>query len=108
MSLDVYLKCECCQSTLYEANITHNLGDMARQAGIYHVVWRPEEVGITRAKQLIPPLQTALWLIKMYPDFFKQFNARNGWGLYKHFVPWLRKYLEACIQYPEALVEVSR
>jgi len=108
MSLDVYLKCECCWGILYEANITHNLGTMAEQAGIYRAMWRPEEIGITRAKQLIEPLQAALWLMERDPDFFKRFNVRNGRGLYKHFVPWLKGYLEACIRYPEALVEVSR
>lgn len=59
MSLDVYLqgepkkvKCYCdCghehereeSERFYSANITHNLGNMAQAAGIYHPVWRPEE-----------------------------------------------------------------
>ena len=40
MSLDVYLekpKCSTCGHVglVYEANITHNLGPMAKEAGIY-------------------------------------------------------------------------
>lgn len=35
-------------------------------------------------------------------------NSPNGWGTYKYFVPWLEKYLAACKEYPDAVVEVSR
>ena len=34
---------------VYSANITHNLGGMADEAGIYEALWRPEEVGIAKA-----------------------------------------------------------
>jgi hypothetical protein len=93
---------------VYDANITHNLSAMAGEAGIYEAVWRPEEVGITKAAQLIDPLQTALAMMKEDPERFKKHNASNGWGLYKHFLPWLEKYLAACEEYPEASVSVSR
>ena len=60
MSLDVYLsprKCRHCGHAQegYSSNITHNLGAMAREAGIYEACWRPEEIGITKAAQLIEP-----------------------------------------------------
>ena len=41
---------------VYSANITHNLTKMADEAGIYECLWRPEEIGITKAGQLIEPL----------------------------------------------------
>ena len=71
MSLDIYLEipagierwCECLRCGKlhtttspeegYEANITHNLSRMAQDAGIYHYLWRPEEMNITQAGQLI-------------------------------------------------------
>jgi hypothetical protein len=93
---------------VYDRNITHNLNAMASEAGIYECCWRPDEVGITRAKQLIKPLQDGLALLKSDPERFKKFDATNGWGTYDHFVPWVEKYLEACEQYPEAEVRVSR
>jgi hypothetical protein len=93
---------------VYQSNITHNLGAMARAAGIYHELWRPEEIGITRAKQLIQPLKTGLAKLKKDPDEFKVHNASNGWGLYENFVPWVERYLDACIENPEASVSVSR
>jgi len=34
---------------VFTANITHNLGEMARQAGLYGVLWEPETCGIQTA-----------------------------------------------------------
>ncbi len=125
MSLDVYLtgktsevpcSCSCCQNEhtrketeeFYSSNITHNLGEMAAEAGIYEACWRPEEIGITTAAQLIEPLRAGLVLMKSDPPRFEKHNAANGWGLYEHFVPWVEKYLAACEDYPTATVNVSR
>jgi len=93
---------------LFDANITHNLGTMAEEAGIYKHLWRPEEINIKNAGELIEPLEKGLNLMKADPERFKQFNAENGWGLYKHFVPWVEKYLEACKENPKALISSSR
>jgi len=120
MSLRVYLydtetlTCECGkkhqikQDECFSQNITHNLGAMADEGGFYEALWRPEEVGITQAKQLIPILRKAIADMEDNPARFEKHNAPNGWGLYEHFLPWLRKYLEACLQYPEAVISVSR
>lgn len=107
MSLDVYLTVT--QPTeVYSANITHNLGAMAAEAGIYQHLWRPEEIGITKAADLIEPLRAGLALMKADPPRFEKHNAPNGWGLYKHFVPFVETYLAACIEQPDADVRVSR
>lgn len=107
MSLDVYLEVvQPCQ--VFEANITHNLTSMANEAGIYKELWRPEEVGITVARQLIEPLTKGLELMKSDPERFERHNPSNGWGSYKGFVPWIERYLDACREYPEAAVRVSR
>lgn len=93
---------------VYSANITHNLGGMAREAGIYQHLWRPEEIGVTKAKQLIEPLAQGLTLLKSDPERFKKHNPPNGWGSYDRFIPWIEEYLAACIMNPDADVEVSR
>lgn len=125
MSLDVCLtgdvvECECwcdrCghqhsrqhREVLFSSNITHNLGSMAREAGIYMHLWRPEEIGITRARELVKPLQDGLELLEADQRRFKKFNSPNGWGMYEHFVPWVREYLQACRRFPDALVEAMR
>lgn len=107
MSLDVSL-IEVRPVEIYTSNITHNLGDMARAAGIYEALWQPEELGITKAEQLIAPLTEGLAKLEAKPKKFEKFNAANGWGKYEDFVPFVRKYLEACKANPEAEVVVSR
>ncbi|NBL00489.1 MAG: hypothetical protein EOM50_21295, partial [Erysipelotrichia bacterium] len=106
--------------TLYSDNITHNLGRMAEQAGIYEALWRPHrlrsdynirqadftaedefEASVTiRAKDIIHFLEKGLEDLKKRPNYYEQFNSPNGWGLYKHFVPFVERYLNACKQYP--------
>jgi hypothetical protein len=107
MSLDVYLT-RMQETEVFSANITHNLSKMAQEAGIYLPLWRPEELQITTAAQLIEPLEKGLALMKSDPSRFEHFNAKNGWGLYEHFVPWIERYLEACRAYPDAKVMASR
>ncbi len=107
MSLDVYLT-RVQETEVYGANITHNLGPMASEAGIYEALWRPEEIGISKAKQLIKPLTKGLKLLKSDPARFEAFNSPNGWGTYRHFVPFVERYLEACKEYPDAAVKASR
>lgn len=107
MSLDVHLEAERVVN-VYSSNITHNLTGMAAEAGIYKHLWRPEELGITKAGELIEPLTAGLALLKSDAPRFEKHNAPNGWGLYKHFVPFVEEYLEACKETPDAIVRVSR
>ena len=93
---------------VYEANITHNLTRMAAEAGIYKVVWRPEEVDITEAGQLIEPLTKGIEQMRAEPERFRAHDSPNGWGLYEQFLPWLERYLAACKNNPKARVYASR
>jgi len=118
MSLDVYLYdknvCPHCgqnteeTSELYWRNITHNLGAMAKRAALYQALWHPEEIGIIHANQLIPILTMGLDVLKEYPDYFRTFNAINGWGKYENLVSFVETYLDACKLYPNSFVRVSR
>lgn len=93
---------------VFDANITHNLGKMADKAGIYYTLWRPEEIEISKAKDIIELLEKGLTDLKSRPEYFEQFNSPNGWGMYEDFVPFVEKYLNACKNYPDAIIEVSR
>jgi len=105
MSLDVYLDAG---DEVFSANITHNLGAMAREAGIYEAVWRPEEHGYECAGQIVEVLEKGLKAMEACPEHFREFNAKNGWGTYDQFVPWVKRYLEACREYPNATIYASR
>ena len=106
LSLDVYLMDDGVE--VYSRNITHNVGRMAQAAGIYECLWRPDEIGITHAKQMIMPLSMGVALLATEKDRFEKFNASNGWGMWEHFLPFCADYLQACRNHPEAIVEVSR
>lgn len=110
MSLDVtlYGLLDGNRVEVFDANITHNLGNMADAAGIYECVWSPEEIGITKAGELIEPLTAGIELLRSDETRFKKFDSPNGWGLYENFVPWLERYLAACIKFPSAEISVSR
>jgi hypothetical protein len=85
MSLDVSLH-KVMPTEVYTDNITHNLTPMAKQAGLYEVLWRPEDLGLKYARELIPFLETGLLELSRHPEL----------------------YLEACRANPDATVEVSR
>ena len=121
MSLDVMLlggfedeECFHCghvrpvQTCLYQRNITHNLTEMACQAGIYTPLWHPEDVEITTAKQLIRPLVSGLAVLIDDPERFRKFNPANGWGSYEALIDFVGDYLSACRDHPDAEVRVSR
>ena len=93
---------------VYTANITHNLNRMAEAAGIYKCLWRPEEIGITKASQVIEPLAAGIEAMKADRARYELFNPSNGWGSYEVFVPWCERYLEACRENPDADVYASR
>ena len=94
--------------SVYAANITHNLDEMAMKAEIYGVVWRPDENGITQASQLIGPIEEGLKKLRDDPEKFKAHNPPNGWGDYDGLVEFIEQYLAACKKWPTALVWVSR
>lgn len=125
MSLDVYLKRKKWISydagktlteeveTVYDANITHNLGKMAHMCKImkstlYYYLWRPDEIGVTKAEQLIIPLTKALAKLKDNRTYYEKFNSENGWGMYEHFVPFVKNYLNACVEFPYSDIEIGR
>ena len=107
MSLDVYLKSESGE-LLYESNITHNLNQMAKAAGVYDCLWNPKETGITHARQIIEPLSVGTAKLATQKRVFEEFNSPNGWGMWEHFLPFCADYLQACRDHPDALVKVSK
>lgn len=94
--------------TVFSRNITHNLGKMAAETGIYLQLWRPDEIDISRAWQLTQPLSEGLGRLKADPDAYRRHNPANGWGNYEGLVAFVEAYSAACLQWPDAHVSVSR
>ena len=95
-------------NTVYDANITHNLNTMAEEAGIYKHLWRPEEIGISKASELIEPLSAGLNEMRTDPERFKALNPENGWGDYDGLCDFVERYLIACNNHPDADIRISR
>jgi len=93
---------------VYHANITHNLGKMAEHANLYMYLWRPEELGLIYAKELITPLEEGLVFLNNNKEYLEQFNPENGWGNYNILLKFVIEYLEYCKLFPNAKIEVSR
>lgn len=93
---------------VFERNITHNLGCMAKAAGVYQHLWRPEELKLMKAGELVEPLRAGLRCLQSDPAKFKALNPSNGWGDYEGLVAFVRAYLAACEDYPQSNIEVSR
>ena len=90
---------------------------MSNRSGLLamgHNVWRlgvcyfAFQMKITKAKELIEPLRQGLHNLKSEPERYKKFNPENGWGSYDGLVKFVENYLNACYEYPDADVEVSR
>lgn len=91
---------------VHHQNITHNLFQMADAAGFGKLLWGDEKP--RNAAHLADAIEVGLDAMRADPERFKAYDAENGWGTYKDFVPWLERLVEACRANPDAQVEVSR
>ncbi|KAA6331536.1 hypothetical protein EZS27_019865 [termite gut metagenome] len=95
------------EAKLSSLNITHNLNKMAKEVGLYEVLWKPEIIGITIASQMIPFLEKGLKELEANLDKYKAFNPPNGFGSYEDFVGFCKSVLHNCHEYPDAVIEAS-
>ena len=92
---------------LADVNITHNLNKMADAIGLYEVLWKPDEIGITYAFQMIPFLEKGIKKLKENPEKYKTFNAPNGYGKYEDLVRFCDSVLHWCNKYPDSVIEAN-
>lgn len=104
----------------YYLGITHNLGEMASQCGLYNPLWRPyrlynikddsDEAESFRAEagELLDAIEWGLKELKSNPQKYKSYNPSNGWGSYEGLVEFTEKYICMIKKFPDSLVEVSR
>ncbi len=95
-------------TTVFEVNITHNLTQMAAAVDLYDTLWHPEKIRANTAKDLIEPLKRGIEEMYHRREELKEFNPYNGWGSHETFCEALEKLLKACVENPDAVIEVSR
>jgi len=107
MSLDfsLYYTCDGHNITVYDNNITHNLTEMADEAGIYDLLWRPKENGYGRAHSIAHKLEKGIKLLKDNPKKFEKLNPENKWGSYENLIEFAESVLDACNEYPNAFID---
>jgi len=114
MSLDVDLMVVQ-PTSVYSANITHNLGKMASEVKLsngmtlYDILWRPDEQkGLKFAKDISELLDEGWNILLSDPEKFKKFEPDNGWGSYEGLEKFVYKYRNACWDNPEAELKICR
>lgn len=88
-------------------NTTHNLNRMAMAGDnpCYQVLWHPEEMKEERftCEELLTYLELYHKELLEKPDYFKQFDAPNGWGTYPSMVEFIEGLIGVCRLYPTAI-----
>lgn len=92
---------------VYEGNISRDLVRMANEVYLADALWRPDEIGATKARYLIMELRVGLTQLVAEPFYFRRFDPL-GRGDYESLVSVVREYLEACETWPDAEVQTWR
>lgn len=104
MSLDLSLT--AVRPTLvFDSNITHNLGRMAREAGLYDALWDSHGA---LAATLIDDLKWGLMDLVGNADKYRALAPANGWGSYEGLVQFTQEFYNACVANPDATVGVCK
>lgn len=118
MSLDIYFKDPETENYLEiegNTNITHNLNKIAQELCFYEVLWRPEEtIGLFKnpskiiASEILPYYREALSTVLEEGETVKHLLPSNGWGTLECFNRVLTSCINACLKYPDSIIQVSR
>ena len=78
------------QGSDFELNITYNVGNMLRRAGIH-----PKVLNGMKVEKALPIVKNGYAIMYDNPDYFRQFRPDNGWGTVKSTLDALRDLLNA-------------
>lgn len=80
----------------WRANITHNLGEMAKNVpcgkhSLYKILWRPDEEGIDKiTEEYRDEIYNGLAYVQRNKRRLEKYNSSNGWGIYEDLLRFLR------------------
>lgn len=116
MSLDIHLT-ELRPVSVFDSNITHNLGKMAAQVQIdwqgvsctlYDILWHADEHGFQQAHEIAELLDFGWNELLSDPKLYGLYNPPNGWGTYDTLCNFVYNYRNACWDHPQASILISR
>lgn len=82
-------------------NITHDLGEIASHVPIgdttlYYVCWRPEEIGVETAGEILPLLVKGIQYMVEHRKELLKYEFSKSRGAYNDFMKFLLNYKQAC------------
>lgn len=89
---------------VYWKHISHNYRELAIKARVYHALWRPGEVGVSKAYELVGMLERGLARLRTH----KEKASEQSLGSYDVLIDFVEAYLQACRENPDADISVSR
>lgn len=104
MSLDFYLD-KVMLTNIYWRNITHNLGKMWREAGIYDDLYNSDG---KKAGDIVESLKLGYKKMLNNPDKYKALEPDNGWGNYQNALDFLDSVIKHCEEHPDATIRISK
>jgi orotate phosphoribosyltransferase len=110
MSLNVVLKDG--DQICYQSGLWSELSVMASQVNLngktlYDILWNPSSHGIECARDISSLLQEGHDILKSDKPKYKAFNPENRKGTFTGLCVFVDDYKNACLQYPNAKIEVS-
>jgi len=84
---------------VFDKNVGGSLEDLAISADLYQYIWRPDEIGIDKASQLLGPLITG----------YQRLKEHKTWSVqYDRLCCLVSEYIIVCGEHPDATVTVWR
>lgn len=100
---DCDVECYCFDGTVFDQNITYNVGGMFRLA-----LGRPlRDFDGAPAVEACSIFRQGQRDMEDRPDVYKAMNPPNGWGSYEGALGFLRELADACAANPESWVRIS-
>lgn len=101
MSYDVVIMTADLLEDLYYTSHSSNTSVMWRTAGL-----RLHEFNNKTTNELLPDLIKAIESMKHMPDYYKAMDG-NEWGDYGSTLAFLESIEQACVTYPDGVLEIS-
>lgn len=108
MSLDISLTVTPAvpkRETVFDANMTHNVTPMWREAGVYDALYMSE--GKTAA-DVLPALRLGFKDMQDNPGKYEAMNPTNGWGSYEGALTFLSALLGKFEANPTGIIGVCK